>query len=234
MGARFASGSFRPGTSSLRFGEFHQLMDRHRDDIGGSPWRRNSHFAKWCCESLRDHGADDGRDPALAVKHRRSGSTVVDHEAVITLVDFKKRGACEPTVVRILHEPTRYGTQALVWRGEGHDTIFWRKRRNPDCDASGVGNRRLQFKLGQFFSVATRQAPDANRNRLTVGTVLEFERFPLLCGKLHPGSNVCGGDNSSRRLEPRGSMYADQAGLGVAVGLVEISRDTNRRMRQLC
>jgi hypothetical protein len=29
-------------------------------------------------------------------------------------------------------------------------------------------------------------------------------------------------------------MYADQAGLGVAVRLVEISRDTNRRMRQLC
>ena len=68
--------------------------------LGDPHARRNSHFSKWCCENLRDHGADDSRDPALAVKHRRSGSTVVDHEAVIPLIDFKKRGACEPAVVR--------------------------------------------------------------------------------------------------------------------------------------
>jgi hypothetical protein len=29
-------------------------------------------------------------------------------------------------------------------------------------------------------------------------------------------------------------MYADQAGLGAAVRLIEISRDTDRRMSQLC
>ena len=33
-GARLTFGSFRPATSSLRFGDFHQLLDRHRDDIG--------------------------------------------------------------------------------------------------------------------------------------------------------------------------------------------------------
>ena len=140
---------------------------------------------------MRDHGADDSRDPALAVKHRRSGSTVVDHEAVIPLIDFKKGGAREPAVVRVLYEPARHGAWALVRIGERHDTIFWHKRRHPDCDAAGGGNGSLQFKHGQFFSVSAHQAPNADRNRLTVGTIFELKRFPLLCGKLHSGRNVC-------------------------------------------
>ena len=69
MGARFTSGSFRPGTSSLRFGEFHQLVDRHRHDIGCSPCRRSPQYAKWRLENLRDHGADDRCNPALAIEH---------------------------------------------------------------------------------------------------------------------------------------------------------------------
>ena len=57
MGARFTSGSFRPGTSLLRFGKFHQLLHRHGHDIGSSPCRRRSQYAKWRLENLRDHGA---------------------------------------------------------------------------------------------------------------------------------------------------------------------------------
>ena len=98
----------------------------------------------------------------------------------------------------------------------------------------GRWKRRSAVQARPIFQRDARQAPDADRNRLTVGTVLEVERFPLLCGKLHPRSNMSGSDNNSRRLEPRSAMYADQVGLRVALRLIEISRDTYGRMRQLC
>ena len=41
-------------------------------------------------------------------------------------------------------------------------------------------------------------------------------------------------DDFGRGLEPRGAMYADHVGLRVALRLIEISRDTYGRMRQLC
>ena len=92
----------------------------------------------------------------------------------------------------------------------------------------------MQFEHDQFFRAAAYPAPDTSRYYLAVGAVLDFEGFPVLGRKPHPRGDMCDGDNSGRRLEPRGSMYADQAGLGVALRLIEISRDTYGRMRQLC
>ena len=64
------SAPFRPGTYSLRFGKFHQFVDRHRHDIGCSPCRRRSQHAKWRLQNLRDHGANNRCNLSLAIEHR--------------------------------------------------------------------------------------------------------------------------------------------------------------------
>ena len=92
----------------------------------------------------------------------------------------------------------------------------------------------MQFEHDQFFRAAAYPALDTSRYYLAVGAVLNIEGLPVLGRESHRSGDVLDSDNIGRRLEPSGAMYADHVGLRVALRLIEISRDTYGRMRQLC
>ena len=221
-------------TAREGFGSLDQVLDRHGHDIGSSPCGRNANFAEWRRESLRDHSADDSRDPALAIEHGCSRSAVVDRKPIIPVIHFEESGAREPAVVHVLHEPAARRTWSLVWIGECHETIFGHERRHTNCNAPGGRNSVLQLQHGQFFRTATRQTLNAGNNRLTIGGALNIEWSPVLSRQPHCGGDMFDGDKSGRRHKPTGALDADQVGLSGAFYLVKISRDADGRGRQEC
>ena len=234
MGARFTYGSFGPVPPHCASENSISLCTGTDTTLGSSPCRRSSQHAKWRLENLRDHGAYDRCNPALAIEHRCARGAVVYRKAIISLVHLQERCACEPAVDRILHEPTTHKAWVLIWVGERYETIFRLKWRRPNGNAPGSGKGRLQFKRNQFFRAAADPAPDPRRYYLAVGPVLNIEGLPVLGRESHRSGDVPDSDNIGRRLEPRGAMYADHVGLGAPLRLFEISRDAYGRMRQLC
>jgi len=66
----------------MGLGSFHQLLDRHRDDIGG-PHAVEIRICPKGLENLRDHVANDSSNLAVAIEHRLSRGTIVDFVILI-------------------------------------------------------------------------------------------------------------------------------------------------------
>src|SRR5215831_8704360 len=141
----------RAGFSSPAFEKADQLADWHGYDVGSAPGCRNTLLTERRPEDLRDHCADDCRDPAFAIEHRCSRSTVVDGKAVSPLIYFEKAGASESALCCVLHKSATDGAWLAIGVGQCHDTVVRHERRHPDRNAARGGNRGLQFKHGQFF-----------------------------------------------------------------------------------
>ena len=60
---------------------------------------------------------DDRDRSAGAIEHRRSRGAVIEHEAVVSVVQLEQRGACKPFAITVFHEATTCDAQVTAGIG---------------------------------------------------------------------------------------------------------------------
>ncbi len=119
-------------------------------------------------DTLGEDVADDSRDAAVAIDHRRSRGAVIYNQAVLAFIHFQERRAGEFPAISELNEPSSYEMKAAGRIGERHNLFFRHERLLTDREAPRGGNGALKFDYGQLFRLARRQALDACGDELAV------------------------------------------------------------------
>src|SRR5262245_28254349 len=111
-------------SASFRARKASQRLDRHGNDVRGLPRRRDLDGTKAESEGLRQDCTDDRYDSPLAVQHRGSRSTMIEHQTIIAFINFHQCRTRELLVVAIGHKPTAGKAKMTLWISECNDALF--------------------------------------------------------------------------------------------------------------
>src|SRR5262245_25488321 len=117
---------------------------------------------------------------ARAIKNGRARGTVIEHEAVVSVIHLQQRRARETLALAVLDESTTCDAQVAVGIGEAHNRFLGNEWVRPELKPLCTGKRHLQFEHCNLFGMGTREMLDACGNRLLVQSVSNLDLLPVL------------------------------------------------------
>src|SRR5262245_1082623 len=192
--------SKRMTTQPARCGSFAareilQNRNRYGYDIGVSPRRGNPYCMRHEVHGRCEQVADDRDHATRTIEYGGSGGTVVQHEAVVSVVQLEQRRSRELVAVAILHESTPCHPQASAGIAETRKRLLRNKGLHPQLKALRTGGSSLQIQHDDPFSVGARDMLDAGGNRLGDLALPELDFRPVLARQIHGRRNMFDGDH---------------------------------------
>ena len=134
-----------------------QRLDRHRDNVGSSPGRRNSYPAGRPLQTLGEYVADDRRNASVAIDYRCSRGAVIDDKAVVAFIHLEQCGTSKPLAGSKLNEPSPNEMREAFRVDDCQDLLFRHQRLPANPESVRGENGTLELDDGKLFGLVPGQ-----------------------------------------------------------------------------